>query len=195
MGALGLVELQGVGERFQNGLGGTTKVAAFELGVVLDAHPGKHGDLGPAQARDAALVAEGRDAGLFRRDAGAARGEEVTDLGSGVHAYHGTAASALLGGTASTPDDSDSHLHVRGGVLDPSPHAVDRKVDMSVTVQQPVGPARPAVAAPARPPRPGAALAVAMIGFALVTLDAQATNVALPAIHRGRSRTRRSRRW
>jgi len=97
MGALGFVELQGAGERFQNGLGGTTKVAAFELDLVLDGHPGKHGDLGPAQARDAALVAERRDACLFRRDAGAARGEEVTDLGAGVHAYHGTAAPAPAG--------------------------------------------------------------------------------------------------
>jgi MFS transporter, DHA2 family, methylenomycin A resistance protein len=37
---------------------------------------------------------------------------------------------------------------------------------------------------PARPSRPRPALAVAMLGFAAVALDAQVTNVALPAIHR-----------
>ena len=42
MGPFDLVELQGAGDGFEDVLGDTFDVAAFELGVVLDADPGEH---------------------------------------------------------------------------------------------------------------------------------------------------------
>ena len=71
--------------------GGAGEVAAFELGVVLDADPGERGDLAAAQPGHPA-VARGGQAGLLRGDLGSARDEELADLGSVVHAIEGTAA-------------------------------------------------------------------------------------------------------
>ena len=45
VGALGLVELQGAGEAVEDAVGDAGEVAAFELGVVLDADAGQVGDL------------------------------------------------------------------------------------------------------------------------------------------------------
>ena len=49
VGAFGVVELQGAGERVQDRGGDAAEGAAFELAVVLDANPGEGGDLAPAQ--------------------------------------------------------------------------------------------------------------------------------------------------
>lgn len=60
-----------------------------------------------------------------------------------------------------------------------------RKAQMTTTTLAPASTTPEiAEAVQARPPRPRAALAAAMLGFAVVTLDAQVVNVALPAIHR-----------
>jgi hypothetical protein len=48
----GLVELQGPSESVQDAVGGAGEIAAFELGVVLDADTGQVGDLTAAQPRD-----------------------------------------------------------------------------------------------------------------------------------------------
>src|SRR6478735_1599823 len=76
VGALGLVALQGTGQRLQNGRGGSCDVAALEPGVVLDADPGDCGDLATAQCRHTARPG-GRQPDLVRGDAGASGGEEL----------------------------------------------------------------------------------------------------------------------
>ena len=45
MRLFGFVEVQGSGEGIQNAVGDAGEVAAFELGVVLDADSGEVGDL------------------------------------------------------------------------------------------------------------------------------------------------------
>jgi NADP-dependent 3-hydroxy acid dehydrogenase YdfG len=45
VGALGILESQRVRERIKDGIGGAGGVAALQALVVLDAHPGKRGDL------------------------------------------------------------------------------------------------------------------------------------------------------
>ena len=49
MGSFGIVEPQSPGERAEDAGGDTGGDAAFELRVVLDAHPGEGGDLAAAQ--------------------------------------------------------------------------------------------------------------------------------------------------
>ena len=72
MGAFGVVELQGPGDRVEH-LGETPgEGAAFELGVVLDADPGQGGDLAAAQSGHAAAAGVGQP-GLLRGDRGAPR--------------------------------------------------------------------------------------------------------------------------
>ena len=62
MGAFGVVELQGAGERVEDAGGDSGEGAAFELGVVLDAHPGQRGDLAAPQPGDPALPGGGSPA-------------------------------------------------------------------------------------------------------------------------------------
>ena len=90
MGAFGVVELQGAGDRVEDTGGDTGQGAAFELGVVLHAHPGQRGDLAAPQPGHPALPGGGQP-GLLGGDLGAAGGEELADLGSVVHAIDGTA--------------------------------------------------------------------------------------------------------
>ena len=56
VGALGVVELQRLGERLEDGVGGAGGVAAFQALVVLDAHPGQRGDLLASQPRHPPLA-------------------------------------------------------------------------------------------------------------------------------------------
>ena len=53
MRPLGLVELQGAGQRFQHALGDPAQVPALESGVVGDADAGEDRDLLAAQPRNA----------------------------------------------------------------------------------------------------------------------------------------------
>ena len=71
VGAFGVVELQGAGERVEHAGGDSGQGAAFELGVVLHAHAGQRGDLAAPQAGHAALPGGGQP-GLLRGDLGAA---------------------------------------------------------------------------------------------------------------------------
>ena len=70
--------------------------SAFELGVVLDAHPGERGDLAAAQPGNAA-GARRRAGRPAAGDLGPAGDEELADLGAVVHALDGTAASGRVG--------------------------------------------------------------------------------------------------
>ena len=70
--------------------GDAAEGTAFELGVVLNAHPGEGGDLAAPQPGDAALPCL-RYLGLLGSDLGAPRGEELADFGSVVHVNDGTA--------------------------------------------------------------------------------------------------------
>ena len=66
MGPFGVVELQGAGDRIEDGGGDAADGAAFELGVVLDADPGERGHLAAPQSRHPA----GADVGHARPAAG-----------------------------------------------------------------------------------------------------------------------------
>jgi hypothetical protein len=82
---LGLVEVQGAGQGVENAVGSTGEVAAFELGVVLNADPGQVGDLAAAQPGHAAVAVEVLQSGLLGADLGAARAEEGFNLVTVVH--------------------------------------------------------------------------------------------------------------
>lgn len=86
MGPFGVVELQGAGQRLEDGLRDPGEVAPFQAGVVVGAHPGEHGDLLAAQPLDAAPAAVERDPGLRGGQPFPAGGEEVADLIGVVHA-------------------------------------------------------------------------------------------------------------
>jgi hypothetical protein len=88
VGAFGFVELQRAGQCVEDVVGDAAGVAAFELGVVVDADPGQHGDFLAAQARDAPVTAVGGQAGLLRGDPGPPGGQEIPDLAPAVHASH-----------------------------------------------------------------------------------------------------------
>jgi hypothetical protein len=71
VGPFGLVELGGQGDRVADGGGRAGQRPSFELGVVLDVHPGQGGDLAPAQAGDPPTTDVGRPAcwgSLARRE-------------------------------------------------------------------------------------------------------------------------------
>ena len=84
MGTFGVVELQGAGERVEHTGRDSGQGAAFELGVVLDAHLGQCGDLAAPQTRNAPPPRRGQT-GLFRAELGSAGREELAHLGSVVH--------------------------------------------------------------------------------------------------------------
>jgi hypothetical protein len=67
MAAFGVVKLQSSANRVEHTGRDASQGAAFELGVVLDTHARKGGDLAAAQSRHSALSGLG-DAGLLRGD-------------------------------------------------------------------------------------------------------------------------------
>ena len=77
--ALGVVELERPGECLEHALGDAAEVAAFQAGVVRNAHAGEDGDLFAAQPWDAPRTV-GRHACLLGGDRGATGGEELLDL-------------------------------------------------------------------------------------------------------------------
>jgi hypothetical protein len=83
VGALGVVELQGSGQRFEDAVGGAGEVAAFQARVVRDAYPGKDGDFLAAQAGDAAGAVVGQ-ADVGGLELGSPGGQELADLAAGV---------------------------------------------------------------------------------------------------------------
>ena len=83
--AFGVVEAEAAGESIEHAIGDAAQVAAFHLGVVVDADSGEHRGFLAAQPGDAAGAAEDREAGLLRRELRSARREELSDLVLGVH--------------------------------------------------------------------------------------------------------------
>jgi hypothetical protein len=100
--ALGVVELQGAGERLQDAVGDAAGVSALQALVVLEADAGQRGDLLAAQSLHAAGPVRGQ-ADLVRGDLRPAGGEELGDVVGGVHAIEGTPAAAGQGGPVNTP--------------------------------------------------------------------------------------------
>jgi hypothetical protein len=90
MRALGLVELQGPGERFEHAVGDAVDVPTLDPGVVGDAEASQDGDLLASQAGDAA-AAVGGQAGLLGGDLGPAGGQKLSDLASCPRARTGAA--------------------------------------------------------------------------------------------------------
>src|SRR6516162_4205366 len=100
--AFGLGELKSAGKSVQHALGDAGQVAAFELVVVVDAHPSQQGHLLAAQPGDPPAAAVHRQARLLGSDAGPAGGQELTDLAAIGHTPMVGTPSARLGGSAST---------------------------------------------------------------------------------------------
>ena len=84
VGALGVVELERAGQGLQHALRDAAHVAAFEAGVVRNAHAGQDGDLLAAESGHATR-AVGAQPRLLRRDPRAAGGQELADLLLRVH--------------------------------------------------------------------------------------------------------------
>jgi len=80
-----VVELQRAGHRLQHRLRRAGQMAAFESGVIVHADPRQHGNLLPAQARDASLVTEAGQPSLFRCQPGSATGQELLDVLAAIH--------------------------------------------------------------------------------------------------------------
>ena len=82
--ALGVVELQRPGQRFEHELGDAADLAALQAPVVVGADAGQRRDLLAAQAGHPPLAVAGQ-AGLLGRDLRPAAGEELGDVVGGVH--------------------------------------------------------------------------------------------------------------
>lgn len=106
MGPLGVVELEGACDRVEHAGRHPGQAAAFELGVVLHAHPGQRGDLTAPEAGHPALTGDG-EASLSGADLRPTGGEELAHFDSVVHAINRTARHRRLGCTVSTPIVSD----------------------------------------------------------------------------------------
>ena len=96
VGALGIVELQGSGERVEHRCRNPAERTALQLGVVLDADTRQGSHLTAAQPLDSPLTDLGQ-ARLPGCDLGSPRGQELADLGSVVHAFDGTSCAGLPG--------------------------------------------------------------------------------------------------
>ena len=105
VGALGLVELERLGERFQHALRDTADVAALEALVVVDADAGERGDLLAPQPGDAP-PAMGRQAGLLRGDPRTPGGQELRDLGGRIHAPRVGRIRPWRGALSSPPSEN-----------------------------------------------------------------------------------------
>ena len=85
MRALGIVELERPGQRFEHELRDAADLAALQAPVVVGADAGQRRDLLATQAGHPP-PAVARQAGLLGRDPRPARGEELGDVVGGVHA-------------------------------------------------------------------------------------------------------------
>ena len=108
MGSLGIVELQGAGERLEHTLGRAGQVPALDPDVVVDRDTGQQRHLFPPQPLHPAVAAVHGQAGLLRGQACTPGAEELLDLGSVVHAAKVTDRRREEGGTGITWIRSDS---------------------------------------------------------------------------------------
>lgn len=90
------------GEGLQDAVGDTAGVAALQLDVVVGADTGQQRDLLAPQTGHPTISAVDGQTGLPGGDSGAAGGEEVAELGAGVHTRDGTSVPARVRGPGST---------------------------------------------------------------------------------------------
>jgi len=88
---VGLVELQGAGDSFEDVLGRSPHVSSFEPHVVLGADAGEHRQLLAPQTLHPPVAAVRRPAGLLGRDPRSSRDEELADVVPRVHVFNATA--------------------------------------------------------------------------------------------------------
>src|SRR5438445_3528475 len=74
----------------------------LQAGVVVDAHPGEHRHLLPAQPGNAPVAAVGGQSRLLGTEPGPSGGQKLSDLVLVVHALKATSAPVKLGGSVST---------------------------------------------------------------------------------------------
>src|SRR3954449_12186298 len=84
MSALGVVELEGTGQRLEHEFRDPADLAALQTPVVVGAHAGQGRNLFAAQAGHTAL-AVARQADLLGRDLRSSAGEEFGDVVGQVH--------------------------------------------------------------------------------------------------------------
>lgn len=85
VGVLNLAQLEGARDRVENTLRDTGDIAALHAHVVVHAHACQHRHFLAPKALDAPVTPVGGNPGLFRRDPGATRRQEVLHLGPVVH--------------------------------------------------------------------------------------------------------------
>ena len=110
MGSLRVVEAQCPGERVEDLFGNAGEVAALEAGVIVGTDAGEQGDLLAAQPGDAALVAEGGQAGLFRGTFARRLVRNSRTSSLVLTTFTVRAGVFVLGGSAGTCYTEDSHL-------------------------------------------------------------------------------------
>ena len=98
MGAFGFVEHQRSSDRFEDAVGDSREVPAFEPGVVVDAHTSEHGDFLASEAGHAAGAVVDGQTDLLGCDAGATGGQELANVVTVVHDGHATTARQGRGG-------------------------------------------------------------------------------------------------
>jgi hypothetical protein len=102
MGALGVVELERVGEHFEHAIRYPGRVATLEAPVVVDADPGQRGHLLAAEARHLA-PAEGAQPGLLRRHVRTPARQELRELIRRIHVVKPKPAREVRRGPVSAP--------------------------------------------------------------------------------------------
>jgi hypothetical protein len=103
VGPFRLVQLQRAGDSAEDLVGDAGGVALLQPRVVVDRDAGEHRDFLPAQPGHASAPAIQRHPRLIGSDLGAAGGEELADLGTGVHALQAMPTGRAQGGCCQTP--------------------------------------------------------------------------------------------
>jgi hypothetical protein len=105
---LGLIELQGAGERLEHAVGDALHVTALDPGVVGDADAGQDGDLLATQLGDPA-AAIGGQARLLGSDSPGGRSRTLGSRFARPPIPQRRAARGRLGDPVGTPLNRDSH--------------------------------------------------------------------------------------
>ena len=97
MGAFGFVEHQRASDRFEDAVGDSREVPAFEPGVVVDAHASEYGDFFASETGNASCAVVDGQTDLLGRDAGAPGRQELANVVTVVHDGHATTARQRRG--------------------------------------------------------------------------------------------------
>jgi hypothetical protein len=85
VGSFGVVESEGTADSFEHRFRDALRIAAFETGVVLDAHAGEQSHFFPPEPGDATAPAEVRQPGLLWSEPGPSAGQELPNVVRSVH--------------------------------------------------------------------------------------------------------------